>query len=141
MTTELHLTIKADSAADALAELAQIGFRAAKEMGVGPTPADTPEPPLEAPAKGNGADETPPATRRSRKRTTAEPDVATQTGFDRNTIIKGLTEIFMKSEPAIRDKITAFRDGHGVQRLRELKDDALPGAAKLLAELQDDSAP
>jgi hypothetical protein len=141
MTTELHLTIKADSAADALAELAQIGVRAAKELGVAPTPAYTrTEPPLETPAKGNGADELAPA-KRTRKRAAVEPDVATQTGFDRTTIIKGLTEIFMRGEPAIRERITAFRDGHGVQRLRELKDDALAGAAALLAELQNDSAP
>jgi hypothetical protein len=42
----------------------------------------------------------------------------------------------MSSDPVIRDKITSWRDGQGVARLRDLKDDAIPDAAKLLAELQ-----
>jgi hypothetical protein len=110
-----------------------------EKLPVGPTPTDT----LNAgaaeaipPEQGNGADEAPPArrTRRRAAAAAAEPPPAQE--IDRDNVIRDLTEIYMRAEPAIREKIVAFRDGHGVNRLKELKDDALPGAAALLAELQ-----
>lgn len=68
MSTELHLTIRADSAADALQELAEISIRAAKELGVAPQVPDSDrELPLAQPDKGNGAD-APTAEKRTRKR-------------------------------------------------------------------------
>lgn len=42
----------------------------------------------------------------------------------------------MGGNPTIRERITAFRDGYGAQRLRELKDEVLPEAMKLLTELK-----
>lgn len=141
MTTELNLTIRAETAHQALVELAEISRRAAKELGVAPTPADTgpaqPELPLNASAKGNGGDEpTPPAKRSRRTPVATAASDAEGVGLDRGAIIKGLTEIYMRAEAEVRDKIVTFRDGHGVQRLKDLKDEALPGAAALLTQLQ-----
>jgi hypothetical protein len=138
MSTELHLNISADSAVEALAELAAIGRRAAVELGVAPQSPDTPAPaPAPAPDKGNGEDAAAPAAGkkagRSKKAEAAPPADA---GPDRADIIKGLTDLYMAGNPVVRDRITAFRDTHGAQRLRELKDAALPEAAKLLGELQ-----
>jgi hypothetical protein len=146
MSTELHLTIKAETAADALQELAAISLRAAKELGVAPHVTDTaPELPLQTPAavpvdaKGNGADTAPPAEKRTRAKRAPAADAAP--AADREAIVKGLTELYMGGDPTIRERITAFRDGYGAQRLRELKDDALPEAQKLLVELQQQAGP
>jgi hypothetical protein len=145
MSTELHLTIKAESAADALIELAEISFRAAKELGVAPQRADTePELPLQTPAavsadtKGNGADAAP-AEKRTRAKRAPAADAAPAP--DRDAIVKGLTELYMGGDPAIRERITTFRDGYDAKRLRDLKDDALPAAEKLLSELQQQAGP
>jgi hypothetical protein len=132
VTTELHLTIHANSAADALSELAALGRRAAVELGVAPQPQDIPAP---APDKGNGEDAAPVAGKKGRpKKADAAPPA--DAGPDRADIIKGLTDLYMAGNPVVRDRITAFRDTHGAQRLRELKDEALPEAARLLGELQ-----
>jgi hypothetical protein len=133
MTTELHLTITSDSAIDALVQLIEIGQRAAKELAVAPQPQDIAEAePPEPQAKGNGNGAgIPVAKKRVRP-------VGPQS---RNEIIKGLTEIFITGAPEIRERIVAFRDSHGAQRLWELKDDALPGAAKLFDELSGLSQP
>jgi hypothetical protein len=100
------------------------------ELGVGDGK-PTQEPP------SNGADGAPPqdekrAGRRGRK---AGAEVGGD-NLDRDKIIKDLTEIYMRGEPPVREKITAWRDGQGVSRLRDLKDDSVAGAAKLVAELQ-----
>jgi hypothetical protein len=148
MSTELHLTITAVSAADALSELMKISFRAAQELGVAPQQADTAEanaPEPAAPEKGNGAaassaaPEVTAGTKRTRK-AKPEPEEAAP---DRAAIIKGLTELYMGGDPKVRSQITEFRDGHGAERLRDLKDEALPAAAQLLTELKlaADSAP
>jgi hypothetical protein len=141
MSTELHLTIRADSAREALLELAGIGVRAADELSVAPQPPD-PEPPATAAEKGNGADAAPPAEKRTRggKRAPAAGTAAAP-AIDRDAIVKGLTDLYMGGDPTIRERITAFRDGFGAQRLRELKDEALPEAQKLLAELQQVAGP
>jgi hypothetical protein len=142
MSTELHLTIKAESAADALHELAGISRRAAKELGVAPQSAGTePELPLATPAadKGNGADAAPAAEKRTRGKRAPAAEAALAP--DRDAIVKGLTELYMGGDPAIRERITTFRDGHDAKRLRDLKDDALPAAEKLLGELQQQAGP
>jgi hypothetical protein len=91
-------------------------------------------------AKSNGADvvEMPKRTRGKKAAPPPAPEAAEP--VDRQAIIKGLTDIYMTAAPGVRDKITAFRDGQGVQRLRELKDDAIPAAAKLLNELAAEEA-
>jgi hypothetical protein len=143
MSTELHLTIRADSAREALLELAGIGVRAADELGGAAQPPDTePDVPLTQSAgtpveKGNGADAAPP----TEKRTRGKKAPAAVPAVDRDAIVKGLTDLYMGGDPNIRERITAFRDGFGAQRLRELKDEALPAAQKLLAELQQVAGP
>jgi hypothetical protein len=127
--TKVQLMIEVDTAHELLLELAEMGSRAAKELAVGPQPADIPPP--EPRAKGNGADMG--TIAKKRVRPTGPPG--------RNEIIKGLTEIFITGAPEIRERIVAFRDSHGAQRLWELKDDALPAAGKLLEELSELSQP
>ena len=145
MSTELNLRIVAETAAEALRELAGISLRAAKELAVAPTPADTePELPLQTPetvsadTKGNGA-EAPPAEKRTRAK--RAPAAETAPAPDRDAIVKGLTELYMGGDAAIRERITVFRDGYDAKRLRDLKDDALPAAEKLLGELQQQAGP
>jgi hypothetical protein len=147
MSTELHLTIRAETALLALNELAELGVHALQELGGAPQPANINEPELPLPtpaaaAKGDGAD---PSTKgdgaaagekRTRKRAAPEAPAP-----DRAEIVKGLTELYMGGDPTVRERITAFRDGYGAQRLRELKDEALPEAMKLLAELQQVAGP
>ena len=142
----LHLEIESETALGALQELAGISVRAAKELGVASPPTDTREPELplaQPPAataeKGNGADAAPAEKRTRGKRAPAAEAAAP--AADREAIVKGLTELYMGGDPTIRERITAFRDGYGAQRLRELKDDALPAAQKLLAELQQQAGP
>jgi hypothetical protein len=159
----INLTISADSAEELLHQLSLISLRLM--LGVDqtePSTAATPEeqeiaaelvknaaPP---PDKPNGADvvETPKSGRGRGKKAAPTVDLdipataeARAVAFDRQAIIKGLTDIYMTSAPGVRDKITAFRDAQGVQRLRELKDEAIPAAARLLSELaaEDAAAP
>jgi hypothetical protein len=145
----INLTISANSAEELLTELNRIAMSVA--FGVDPTAttAATPEdqeitataPPTPDRPNGAGVVEMPKGGRgRSKKAAPAEP---APEPVDRQAIIKGLTDIYMTAAPGVRDKITAFRDGQGVQRLRELKDEAIPAAAKLLSELaaEDAAAP
>jgi hypothetical protein len=144
----ISITVNADSAGELLDTLEALS--ANRKSGVAQTEPDfaTPEereiaadlvkhaaPP---PDKPNGADvvEMPKRTRGKK----AAPTTPAPEPVDRQAIIKGLTDIYMTAAPGVRDKITAFRDGQGVQRLRELKDDAIPAAAKLLNELAAEEA-
>jgi hypothetical protein len=148
----ISLTINADTAESLLEQLAAL-VSMRMMFGVEPTEANTGATPEEMqiaadlvkhaappppPDKPNGADvvEMPKRTR-GKKGAPATPEPEP---VDRQAIIKGLTDIYMTSAPGVRDKITAFRDGQGVQRLRELKDEAIPAAAKLLSELAAEDA-
>jgi hypothetical protein len=147
----INLTISADSAEALLQQLLAISMSLG--LGVAPTEDDGPtaeEKEIAAqlvknaapqPVKTNGADvvEMPKRTR-AKKAPAAEPEAAKPEPVDRQAIIKGLTDIYMTAAPGVRDAITAFRDSHGVQRLRELKDDAIPAAAALLDNLQKEDA-
>ncbi len=131
----MHITIEADSANDFLRQLETLGSRF---RGAGSVPAPEAlavgyQQPTEGP--GNGADAQPAAERPWRGRR-AQSEAPAEEKPDRAKIIEELTEIFMKGEPKIRERITTWRDAQGVARLRDLKDDAIPGAAMLLAELQ-----
>ena len=70
---------------------------------------------------------------RGKKAPTAAPEPSK---LDRAAIIDGLTKIYSKGDEDVRLAITKFRDGQGADRLRDLKDDALPAAAELLTELR-----
>jgi hypothetical protein len=138
----VHLTIEATSSADLIHQLDVLVGRlkspqlvsTPEELGVGKH-----KPTLE-PLPGSGADATPPKQLADEKPQGRRGRKASAEGgndkLDRDKIIKDLTEIYMCGEPAVREKITAWRDGQGVSRLRDLKDDSITGAAKLLAELQ-----
>ena len=111
-------------------------------LGVPPPPADTPntreaqEAQAPAQADSNGAGKS--ATTRKRSTAAKEPETTTasKTNLDRAAIIDGLTKIYSKGDEEVRQAITKFRDGQGADRLRDLKDDALPAAAELLTELK-----
>jgi hypothetical protein len=138
----VRLTIEATSSADLIHQLDVLLGRlkssqlvsAPEELGVG-----TQEPTNEA-SPGSGVDAAPPKQladerpqgRRGRK---AAAEVGSD-NLDRDKITKDLTEIYMRGEPAVREKIIAWRDAQGVSRLSDLKDDSIASAAKLLAELQ-----
>jgi hypothetical protein len=145
MATELHLTIRGDTTAEVMSELTSIGARAVEVLGVvtqEPQPEPTPAPPSEpaaVPAAGNGAD-TPAPKSRSKKAAAAPAPEPEKTKLDRSAIIEGLTKIYSKGDDEVRLAITKFRDGQGADRLRDLKDDALPAAADLLADLRSVAA-
>lgn len=132
-----HITIEAENAADFVHQLDTLvsRFRSAGAITAPEALAVGDQQPNAAP--GNGADAQPPATaERSRRGRRAQSEAPAEEKADRAKIIEELTEIFMKGEPKIRERITTWRDAQGVARLRDLKDDAIPDAAKLLAELQ-----
>jgi hypothetical protein len=136
MTTELNLTIRGETAADVMLELAMIGSRAAAVLGVG-APDANPDPPPEPPSKANGAEAAAPAKTRGKKAAAApEPEPESVKGPDRAAIIDGLTKIYGRGDPAMRTRITEFRNGRGADRLRDLPDADLPAAAQLLADLK-----
>ena len=137
MAIEIDVRVIGETAANVVHELMAFASRLSTGLGAAPTPADTaaPTPPATtAGAEGNGADK--PATT-SRKRSTAakEPEPE-KVKIDRAAIIDGLTKIYSKGDEDVRLAITKFRDGQGADRLRDLKDDALPAAAELLTELK-----
>ena len=138
MAIEIDIRIIGESTQDIAAELTRFAAHLAGASGVAPPQPNTADaaPPA---TTGNGADK-PAATR---KRTTAPKDddvklPATTAGskLDRAAIIDGLTKIYSKGDEEVRLAITKFRDGQGADRLRDLKDDALPAAAELLIELK-----
>lgn len=136
MTTELNLTIRGETAADVMLELATIGSRAGLVLGVGaqePDPEPTPAP--KSVEKPNGPDAPAPKAARGKK-VAPQPEPEAVKGPDREAVIDGLTKIYGKGDAKIRAAITAFRDGHGADRLRDLKDDVIPEAAALLADLK-----
>jgi hypothetical protein len=105
-------------------------------LGVGARATDTQDTAnAQAPAatEGNGAGK-PASTRKRAAATTAAAPEAPK--IDRAAIIDGLTKIYSKGDEDVRLAITKFRDGQGADRLRDLKDDALPAAAELLTELK-----
>jgi len=133
MAIEIDIRIIGETTAAVVQELGAFAAHLSSGLGVGAqatnTP-DAPEPQAPPAATGNGADK--PATTRKRG-PKAEPDVSK---IDRAAIIDGLTKIYSKGDEDVRLAITKFRDGQGADRLRDLKDDAMPAAAELLAELK-----
>ena len=146
MAIEIDIRIIGESTHDIVGELTRFASYLSGGSGVAPPQANTadPTPPEPTTAVSNGADK--PAT--SRKRSTApkadEPEAkqpptapATEKAkVDRQAIIDGLTKIYSKGDEDTRLAIQKFRDGQGADRLRDLKDDALPAAADLLTELK-----
>ena len=131
MAIEFDIRIIGDTPLDVIRALGELSARVAGGLGVGPQQAAAPDPAPPAATDGNGAGK--PAS--TRKRTTAktEPEALK---IDRAAIIDGLTKIYSKGDEDVRLAITKFRDGQGADRLRDLKDDALPAAAELLTELK-----
>jgi hypothetical protein len=136
MAIEIDIRIIGDTTAAVVQELGTFAAHLSSGVGVGARAVDTPDTPnAQAPAAtdGNGAGK--PAS--PRKRTAATATAAPETPkIDRAAIIDGLTKIYSKGDEDVRLAITKFRDGQGADRLRDLKDDALPAAAELLAELK-----
>ena len=144
MAIEFDIRIIGETTATVMQELGAFAAHLSSGLGVGArvtnTP-DAPEPPQAAAAAataGNGADK--PATT-SRKRSTAAKPEPEKAQLDRAAIIDGLTKIYSKGDEDTRLAITKFRDGQGADRLRDLKDDALPAAAELLIELKTAEQP
>jgi hypothetical protein len=140
MAIEIDIRIIGETAADVTQELARFAAHLSSGLGVGAqatnTP-DAPEPQAPAAAESNGAGK--PATTRKRStadKTDAAKSTASGASLDRAAIIDGLTKIYSKGDEDVRLAITKFRDGQGADRLRDLKDDALPAAAELLIELK-----
>jgi hypothetical protein len=132
MAIEIDIRIIGETTAAVVQELGAFAAHLSSGLGVGAPMTNTPDTPeAQAPAAdSNGAGK--PATTRKRG-PKAEPDVSK---IDRTAIIDGLTKIYSKGDEDVRLAITKFRDGQGADRLRDLKDDALPAAAELLAELK-----
>ena len=134
MAIEFDVRIIGETSSQVTQELTDFCVRMSAALVVAPPLRNTAD---AAPAvtEGNGADK--PAT--ARKRSTAKPDPAPEpekAKLDRAAIIDGLTKIYSKGDEDVRLAITKFRDGQGADRLRDLKDDALPAAAELLIELK-----
>jgi hypothetical protein len=139
MAIEIDIRIIGETTAAVVHELGAFAAHLSNGLGVPPPRHNTPntaeaqEAQTPAQADSNGAGK--PATT-SRKRTAAKPEPETaSTKLGRAEIIDGLTKIYSKGDEDIRLAITKFRDGQGADRLRDLKDDALPAAAELLADL------
>lgn len=132
----MHITIEADSAIDFVRQLETLGSRF-RDAGVVPAPEALAVGDQQTNAgPGNGADAPQPAPERPRRGRRAQSETPAEEKPDRAKIIEELTEVFMKGEPKVRERITTWRDAQGVARLRDLNDDAIPGAAELLAELR-----
>ena len=142
MAIEFDIRIIGETTAQVVEGLRSFAAHLSSGLGVGaqaPNTPDAPEPPQAAAATtGNGADK--PATT-SRKRSTAAKPEPEKAQLDRAAIIDGLTKIYSKGDEDTRLAITKFRDGQGAERLRDLKDDALPAAAELLIELKTAEQP
>jgi hypothetical protein len=140
MPIEIDVRIIGESTQQVVQELGAFASHLSGGFGVGPHKPDTTAPieisgPNVETLTGNGADK--PATT-SRKRAAAKSDHPAPEAprIDRAAIIDGLTKIYSKGDEDVRLAITKFRDGQGADRLRDLKDDALPAAAELLTELK-----
>lgn len=136
MAIEIDIRIIGETTAAVVQELMAFAAYLSPGLGVGVPTTDTPDTPepqaTAAATTGNGADK--PAT--TRKRSTAAKPEADKAQLDRAAIIDGLTKIYSRGDEDVRQAITKFRDGQGAERLRDLKDDALPAAAELLTELK-----
>ena len=141
----LHITIKSEFAEGVASELARLGAAMSSGLGVGPQPSTAAEHPIEAaPAPAAAEAETTAATTTRRRRgpnkadaPEPQPEAAKPNGaVDRAAIVEGLTKIYSKGDPETRNRITEFRDKHGADRLRDLKDEDLPAAAQLLIALK-----
>jgi hypothetical protein len=130
MAIEFDIRIIGDTPLDVIRALGELSARVAGGLGVGEQQADSTDATPPAATDGNGAGK--PASTRKRG-PKAEPEASK---IDRAAIIDGLTKIYSKGDEDVRLAITKFRDGQGVDRLRDLKDDALPAAAELLVELK-----
>jgi hypothetical protein len=144
MAIEFDIRIIGESTTAVVQELGAFAAHLSSGLGVGVratnTP-DTPEPATSEPPPGtktNGADAAAPAKARAKKAPPTEPE---KVKLDRAAIIDGLTKIYSKGDEDVRLAITKFRDGQGADRLRDLKDDALPAAAELLIELKTAEQP
>jgi hypothetical protein len=139
MAIEIDIRIIGETTAAVVQELGAFAAQLSSGLAVAtqmPNTTDT-EPSQATAATGNGADK-PAATRRRSTATKPEPETTTaaKAKLDRAAIIDGLTKIYSKGDEGVRFAITNFRDGQGAERLRDLKDDALPAAAELLTELK-----
>jgi hypothetical protein len=133
MAIEIDIRIIGDTTAAVVQELGTFAAHLSSGLGVGARATNTPEVQAPAASEGNGAGK-PTSTRKRTATTTAAPPEAAK--IDRAAIIEGLTKIYSKGDEDVRLAITKFRDGQGADRLRDLKDDALPAAAELLTELK-----
>jgi hypothetical protein len=136
MAIEIDIRIIGDTTAAVVQELGTFAAHLSGGLGVGARAVNTPDTAeAKAPAAtdGNGAGKPASTRKRTAATTAAAPEVAK---IDRAAIIDGLTKIYSKGDEDVRLAITKFRDGQGADRLRDLKDDALPAAAELLTELK-----
>jgi hypothetical protein len=132
MAIEIDVRVIGETAANVVHELMAFASRLSTGLGAAPTPPDTPDAQAPAAADANGAGK-PASTRKRVAKAEPEPEAPK---IDRAAIIDGLTKIYSKGNEDVRLAITKFRDGQGADRLRDLKDDALPAAAELLTELK-----
>jgi hypothetical protein len=136
MAIEIDIRIIGETTAQVVEGLQSFAAHLSSGLGVGARATDTQDTAnAQAPAatEGNGAGK-PASTRKRAAATTAAAPEAPK--IDRAAIIDGLTKIYSKGDEDVRLAITKFRDGQGADRLRDLKDDALPAAAELLTELK-----
>jgi hypothetical protein len=140
MAIEFDVRIIGETTAAVVQELGAFAAHLSSGLGVGVQEANTPDAPeAQAPPteKPNGADTPAKTAPRAKKAAAAPPAGADlKAVLDRAAIIDGLTKIYSKGDEEVRLAITKFRDGQGADRLRDLKDDALPAAAELLTELK-----
>ena len=142
MAIEVDIRIIGENTAQVVHELRGFAAHLSNGLGVAPPPAtmanapEAQEAQALAQADSNGAGKS--ATTRKRSTAAKEPETTTasKASLDRAAIIDGLTKIYSKGDEDVRLAITKFRDGQGADRLRDLKDDALPAAAELLIELK-----
>ena len=136
MAIEIDIRIIGETTADVVKGLQSFAAHLSSGLGVGAQAANTPDSSEAQLEKANGAD-APAKVTRGKKAAAAPPAGAElKATLDRAAIIEGLTKIYSKGDEDVRAAITKFRDGQGADRLRDLKDDALPAAAELLTELK-----
>ena len=138
MAIEIDIRVIGETTAAVVQELGAFAAHLSSGLGVGVGATNTPDTPeAQAPAaeKANGAD-TPVKAARGKKAAAPAAGADLKAQLDRAAIIDGLTKLYSKGDEGVRFAITNFRDGQGADRLRDLKDDALPAAAELLTELK-----
>jgi SWI/SNF-related matrix-associated actin-dependent regulator 1 of chromatin subfamily A len=137
MPVHISISIDAENAADLISQLQLVGSRffGAERLSVPAVSGVVSQRQTEEQGKDAGEVEAQASEQPKRRGKRAQAEAAEE-NYDRAKIIEDLTQIFMSGDPVIRDKITSWRDAQGVARLRDLKDDAIPDAMKLLAELQ-----